>query len=498
VCLAVLIAVTACHPRIVRRLTEPSGDARPDPASKYLKVHMRDGRLYILSDWSVDKETITGYGTLFDVNRVRLAEQEHKVPIVDVALLETNVNRRSRGGLLAITIMSATVTLGCALNPKACFGSCPTVYAPDGRGERLQAEAFSASVAPSLEERDVDALFRAVADTDGAVELRVTNEALETHVLRHVRLIAAPRPDGGRVLATGDGELWEALRLDAPLACAAAEGDCLPAVAAFDENERASLADERDLAARETIELSLPRGGRAGIAIGARQTFVTTFLFYQFLAFAGSGAGEYLAALERGDDALRARARGAFDLLGGIEVQVLSADGEWSTVGEFRETGPIATDVQLVLLPERARGAERVRLRLTRGFWRIDWLARVSIGERVAATPLDPMSVRTATGDAPDALDALRDPERSLVTMPGDEYVLRYEPPACPHECELLLDARGYYLEWMRDEWLAEESAVSAALMLAAPRAALRWLAPRYKKMEAEMDALFWSSRYAK
>ena len=56
---------------------------------------------------------------------------------------------------------------------------------------------------------------------------------------------------------------------------------------------------------------------------------------------------------------------------------------------------------------------------------------------------------------------------------------------------------RGYYLEWIRKEWLAEESKARAALMLYAPSLALRVLAPDFKRHESEMDRVFWGSRYA-
>jgi hypothetical protein len=50
----------------------------------------------------------------------------------------------------------------------------------------------------------------------------------------------------------------------------------------------------------------------------------------------------------------------------------------------------------------------------------------------------------------------------------------------------------------MRDEWLVDEDPARAAMMLADPKRALRVLAPEFKKREAEMDRLFWNSRYAR
>jgi hypothetical protein len=80
--------------------------------------------------------------------------------------------------------------------------------------------------------------------------------------------------------------------------------------------------------------------------------------------------------------------------------------------------------------------------------------------------------------------------------MPGDHYELTYTlPPG--DDYELVLDSRGYYLEWMRDAWIREQDPVAALAMFLAPAQALRRLAPAYKKLEPSAEALFWSSRYA-
>jgi hypothetical protein len=90
------------------------------------------------------------------------------------------------------------------------------------------------------------------------------------------------------------------------------------------------------------------------------------------------------------------------------------------------------------------------------------------------------------------------DTARSLVTLPGDEYDLIFRLPADPGRYELFLESRGYYLEWMRQEWLAEEDLPSAARMLFDPSGALRAHAAAYKQREPELERLFWNSRYVR
>lgn len=94
------------------------------------------------------------------------------------------------------------------------------------------------------------------------------------------------------------------------------------------------------------------------------------------------------------------------------------------------------------------------------------------------------------------ALAALLDAATTLVTLPGDAYDVAYLLPPQPERYELFLESRGYYLEWMRQEWLAEENPWLALRMLADPAGMLRVLAPAYKRGEAGMEEIFWGSRY--
>ena len=318
-------------------------------------------------------------------------------------------------------------------------------------------------------------------------------------------MLALRRPAQGRVFAT-EGGFRQATRLIAPAACRAAEGDCAAAVALFDGAERSSRADAADLGARETIDIAFdiasdaPAGERWGVVIAARQTLLSTYLFYRALAYMGTMASDFLAALERGDGATRERALGMRAALGGIEVLARDADGEWVVTGEIHETGPLATDVHLIDLAGRAPGA--VRLRLTSGHWRIDWLALAQLGGAAAPRRIEPARVLRLEADGAEILDeaarqTLLDPARSLITLPGDAYALEFELPD-DAEYELFLDSRGYYLEWMRREWITEQNTARAFMMLTDAARALRVLAPEYTAIEAQMDAVFWSSRYVR
>jgi hypothetical protein len=420
------------------------------------------------------------------------------ITLSEVALFETNhpesVPRGEYAVLAVVTAASLAVTAVCLSNPKACFGSCPTFYASDGTREVLQAEGFSASVARVFEATDVDHMWSA-RPRGRALDVLMTNEALEMHAVDRVRLLAAPRPNGARVLRAGDLYL-PALATRAPKTCDAPRGSCLDDVLADDDREYLSPASAVDLAEKETLTVAFPREeGRLGLAITARNSLLNTFVFYQGLAYMGRRAGEWFARLDGPGAALAKGLQTFGGLLGDIDVEVWTARG-WERAGAFAETGPIAREVQLVPIPAPEGAEVRVRLTLTRGNWKIDRLALVALGEPVTPIALDPVRV-TKDGRVDEAARAkLADPARHLLTYPGDAYRLSFELPEGDHE--LFLESRGYYYEWIRDEWLKEEDPREVLRILFQPEDAMRRLAPKYKELEGTMERTFWQSRFAR
>ena len=503
VCLTILFAFTfqyGCLPHTLkRRLIKPIELQYLDINSPFLKAHMQDGQIYILSEWKIDSEsqTVLGQGELFDVNREVLETGEFAIPIDSVALFETNVVRASSAiPMLVITGASLVVTALCAANPKACFGSCPTFYVSDGNQSILQAEGFSASIAPVLEASDIDALYHA-QPIDSHFEVEMKNEALETHVVRHVDLLAVKRPAEGRVFLTSDGTFWQTETIVAPTTAFAPDGDCLSPLQSIDGFERFSEADASNLATREIIEIEfndVPHGS-TGLVIAARQSLMSTFVFYQGLAYMGRAAGEWIATLERSDKAIE-KSSAIGRLLGGIEVLLQNDRDKWIRVGEINETGPLATDVHLVKLPQMNRTDVKIRLRLTRGHWRLDAVKLIKLDKQLDPIRLSPVEVNQNGIPADKAHQLLTEPNAILTTLPGDTYTLVYRLPEDFDSYELFLESRGYYLEWIRKEWLADENPERAAMMLSNPEYTLRLLAPEFKKVEANMEKIFWSSRY--
>src|SRR5688572_33511573 len=66
-----------------RRLTDPTEVATVDHKSPFLKAHMRDGHVYILSPWSIDASgrSVSGQGERLDANRTRVDTGAHVIKI---------------------------------------------------------------------------------------------------------------------------------------------------------------------------------------------------------------------------------------------------------------------------------------------------------------------------------------------------------------------------------------------------------------------------------
>jgi hypothetical protein len=495
------LLVSACGgERLVRSVQAPGAYRAAHLLDTVLKVHLRDGGLAVLETTSIDRElrVLYGAGTRYDPNRFALRTGRDTIAFTDIALIESNhvTSPGLYAGMATMSAISLGMTAYCIANPKSCFGSCPTFYVWDGEEMSLQAEGFSSSIAPVLRATDLDALHRA-RSRGRIVDVIMANEALETHVVDHVELRAVPRRPNGRIVATGNGELYEVgapRRLDR---VNAPEGEIGSLVDALDGHERISLASEVDLAEREIIEIETAIGeGEHALVMGFRESLMTTYLFYQGLAYLGTEAGAWIARCERDSAAARATLSSMQRALGGVDVLAQDARGEWQTIGTIDEAGPLAVNVQMLPLPRSGSGMLRLRLHMAKGLWRLDYLALAELGRRVEPIRLAPTEVLREGITDTAALAALLDTSRSLATMRGDRYTLRFEL-SDDLDYELFLESRGYYLEWMRSEWLAEEDPMKAAQMFLAPAAFLRAEAPRFKAFEPTIEKQFWSSRYA-
>ena len=211
-----------------------------------------------------------------------------------------------------------------------------------------------------------------------------------------------------------------------------------------------------------------------------------------------------MQSLERNSTEFKTLLENPRKTIGTIDVLIKNEDGEWEKVSEVGETGPIATDIKLVplknIIKDKCNDSDEsqinIRLKMARGLWRIDYTALAELGDKVDPIIIKPSSSFPQKLNSSNVIELLNNQDSLLVTFPGEEYFLNYQLPPDFTEYELFMETQGYYLEWMRNEWLSEENPVKVYQMLFNPTQFYKDLAPQFKKVEADMEETFWSSKY--
>ncbi len=169
--LVILTVVQACRTYYFRsnyadvnKLLHETANLETKP---FLKAHLKNGDICIFGDqWFVDTtgNIINGQAARYNFNRTKIFSGNIVLPIDSVAIFETNQKlvNPEHDRIVALSILAGVdVLVGvlCIMNPKACFGSCPTFYInePDNF-HYAAAEGFSNAIAPSMEYEDIDCL----------------------------------------------------------------------------------------------------------------------------------------------------------------------------------------------------------------------------------------------------------------------------------------------------------------------------------------------------
>jgi hypothetical protein len=155
------------------------------------KVYLLDGTIILFQNgFHVENNQITGNGTGYYLNNQFDEKRKHfSVPLKNVAVLtyhESSVNPGSGLGSFIMGLTAPPLTIlavYCLADPKACFGSCPTVYVRENNQYEFTSELFSYCISPYMEANDLDLLIGNLDKAKESVEIRVTNEALETHFI---------------------------------------------------------------------------------------------------------------------------------------------------------------------------------------------------------------------------------------------------------------------------------------------------------------------------
>ncbi|MDZ7362983.1 MAG: hypothetical protein ONB46_20025 [candidate division KSB1 bacterium] len=426
-----------------------------------------------------------------------------QVPLDSVAGLEYYQNKFQPLPFLASL---PAVTVGSIYIYKAIFGSCPTIYSYDGEEYTLEAEAFSYSIAPRFENDDLDRL-ESGKTFDGEYRLKVANEALETHYLNSMALLAVDHAEGFEAFPSTDREIVLFGKESALLSATSKSGD-----------EVAGLVSSRDsrwyqsdslLVAQLTrevtqdwidIKVNIPRGARRmAVALRLRNTLMNTVLLYDVMLQAqGIAAMDWLGS-ETSDLLYAWRLSNWYKKHFGLRIQLF--DGrKFEDVARIGDSGPIAWHQTAVELPVPKSEVAQLRFAFLPDNWAIDWIGVSFDGNddyRAKTVLCSEMVDRNGTSR--NDLLALfeKKDDRYLITYPGDYYLLKFRAAPAPEgqRRTCFVKSRGFYIEWLRREWLTKNPGERQRFELndqAIKQTAQLWLA---KKQRFEQE--FFASKIA-
>ena len=475
----------------------------------FFKAHLKNGNAAVIENWSLNKnkDTIIGGGKLYDFNRNFINQGELKIPLDEIAIIETNELERIKAqdndqmtGIAIMTGVNLILDVICITNPKACFGSCPTFYIDnDSNIHMAKAEGFSSSISPSLEKSDIDALSYQTSST--RLNLTMKNEAFETHMLNKINIYAIKKNKRNNVFIDNKGNYYECGPIMQSHIARNEIKSITNLLAYSDGNEYFSLTADKDLASKEELILEFypPQKNELGLVINFRQTLLTTFLLYSGISYMGDQVGDYFAQIEN-NTRVREKLKNPFNKLGKIKIyQWDHFSNDWVFIDEQYETGPIAQNKLITPLNELSKDDKiKIKVEMTKGLWRIDQVGLTTINSVVHPVELLPNSV-LKNGNVINREDLLYSDNNYLVSFPGDEFNLTFALPSVnsEEEYELFLNSQGYYLEWIRRAWLEGKNLKKLKGLLNNDRSVWAELAQEYKTVESEMESVFWNSKYS-
>ncbi len=467
----VFVFLNSC---IIHRVEVTPVELRDQPeitVESPVKAHMKDGSTVVFEDGiRVRDGRVWGNGEKYDLS-LNSGVETSSVSLDDLAAMESfqsTVDRTATtlgtGGAVVGGI------LGGGLLAVAIFGSCPTTYADIGGESILEAESFSYSIVPNLEARDVDKLGTTARNDEVILEVR--NEALESHYINQIELLQVshqkhqsvfPDPDGGLVVF--DSPLH-------PISAVDQSGHDLMGVLEYAdgtpwraETERLARVSMQDLEDHIHLEFDIPPSqDDVALLLRFRNSLLNTVLLYDvMLKGLGFQALDWMSA--RTPDLQMLKTAHWYNDRMGMRIEVWD-QGRYREIAHVEDQGPIAWKELAVPLAVPSGARVKLRLSFLTDNWRIDW---------VAAAPMQPVvpnviPVRqvSTTGqiDLEKTLSSLASPDTSYVmTKPGDRMKLSFDvkPEQEDNISTFFLAAQGYYIEWMRSDWLQPSDKVSVA-----------------------------------
>lgn len=462
----VIVLLATCGCTTSRQLSS-RGELAQVAADRPITVYAQDDRVYRLSRHTLADSVIQGSGTLSQ--RGDTAPFEGAIPLAQVIAVETSSRNVMKGlaimGITALFVAYAveagnasgglTSTEDVAyIGPSGGTGSCPYLYAWDGRGYALQAEPFGVAWGRALELSTVH-LLPVVREDHGLVRLRLANEREETHHVNTIRLSAIQLGAAAGAVLDDEGRAWPLTR---PVAPASARDDSghsiLTQVGSADgrmwECDASSLTPGSGFTDVIEVTFARPRHASTGsLVVTGINTALWTAVYSQLCRVVAHRTAELAHAIET-DPELIAELR-AYLHEASLEAFVWNGRG-WESAGVIQpEASAVSFARSLrIRIPDRAGDSVRVRLRSMADVWRIDAIS-AEWGD-AQPLPMTPLRMLSAIGPAGEDLrdDIRADDGRYAIMLPPDRVDLTFAAarPAAGSRVAYAVAGRGYLHEW--------------------------------------------------
>jgi len=467
----IALVLLACADPVEQRVRVTKEDLlKGIEVSAPVRIHTFSGSVYLaVEGFTVRNDTISCSGQEYGPTRSLEDKSSWRIPVDSVVGIEYFVVKtpplRSVGNLLSGTTATIYTAFGGLVLYKALFGSCPTFYTFDGEQPILEAEGFSYSIGKYFEGSDLDRL-QMQTPPDGRVRLAVRNEALETHYINQVELCYVDHPAGTEAYPDADGESAHIMKPKAPVRAVSLNGrEILGSILGRDaeayESDDNTTSDLLPRGKRDYVECEFENSSGSSamtIVLRGRNTLQNTVLLYDvMMRNQGPLVTEWVRKVNE-NPLYSWRLYRWYREHSGIRVFV-ERDGQFVEAGRIPDTGPIAWKETAVQVPVDP-GSRRVRLRFSflPESWAIDWIGYDEQAfEASGFAHLSPVAATNNRGmENKENVQSLQgDDDDYLVTGPGTAVELSFVVPTHVEGMRtLFVRSKGYYIEWIRGEWL--------------------------------------------
>ncbi len=471
------------------------------------KVHLYDGSVVVYENgFEMNNEVIKGKGIRHDLTRQNVSSVA-LLPVDSVASIEYYEKNQETGPFLtSVPPVVVTAAAGTAVLLVAIFGSCPTVYTFNGEEYALEAETFSYSIARRFESADLDRLdFGKVLN--GKYILKVANEALETHYINSLSLLTVDHPVGYEAFPTNQHAIVLFGTEGEIISATSKSGDDVSELISardgrFYESDSLELQELTHSLTRDWIDVNVKipkKAEKMVIAVRLRNTLMNTVLFYDIiLASQGIKAIDWLGS-KTSNLFYAWRLGNWYKKHFGLHIQMFDGK-EYRDAVRIGDKGPIAWHQHAVEISPPDQDVARLRFAFLPDNLFIDWIGvSFETNDNYQTKMVESSAVSDFDQERRDGIRALikEKDDKYLVTYPGESYVLEFQvdPVSAERRRSYFLKSRGYYIEWLRKEWIVQNPAANGLTQFELNDETIKKTAQLWLNKKPDFEKAFFESK---